>query len=97
MNIDECSIGEILAGDRWGPPGSNERWKKLARRLIASGVLESAEDHRTRMDGRGEYALNLFNEFIENYVPSTLHGHLLDNDDNAGQRVRDAITDCVWG
>lgn len=38
--MDEFTVAEVLAGERsWGPPGANEKWKRAARRLIASGLV----------------------------------------------------------
>lgn len=38
-------------------------------------------------------ALKAFDDFIRVWVPDQHHGHLLDNDNNAGERVRQAIRD----
>lgn len=38
-------------------------------------------------------ALKEFDDFIRDWVPSENHGHLLDNDNNAAERVRQAIRD----
>lgn len=39
-------------------------------------------------------ALKAFDDFIRQWVPPENHSHLLDNDNNAAERVRQAIRDC---
>lgn len=45
-------------------------------------------DHPTEQVDR---AVEVFDSFIRDWVPPAMQGHLLDDDDNAGERVRRAI------
>ena len=40
---------------------------------------------------RTQWALDLFRSFIESWAPPAMHEHLIDDDNNSGERVRSAI------
>lgn len=40
---------------------------------------------------RTQWALDLFQNFIRSWVAPAMQGHLMDNDDNGGEKIRRAI------
>lgn len=43
----------------------------------------------------GDRAIELFDQFVRQYVDPSLHAHFADNDNNAAERVRQAIREAA--